>query len=53
MQFKIAQQMIQEVVNGKDADEVLATFVEGAALADDKPETANRLIDNFLGIKSE
>ena len=29
MQYKIAQQMIQEVIDGKDADHVVKTIVEG------------------------
>lgn len=53
MQSKMAQLMIQEVVDGKDADDVLKASVEGEVERDveeEKPETpsegARRFIEN-------
>lgn len=52
MQYKIAQQMIQEVVEGKDADDVVKTFVEGEneeeEVVEDKPQTRIEKARKFL-----
>lgn len=61
MQYKTANEMIQEVVEGKDADDVVETFVEGEKeeeeVVEEKPEKpgekANRLIDKMITRKSE
>ena len=62
MQNKTAQQMIQEVVEGKDADDVVKTFLEGEKdeeeeVVEEKPETpgerANHLIDKWIEKKSD
>ena len=52
MQFKTAQKMIQEVVEGKDADDIVKTFLEGESEGDDvveeKPETPVEKARKFL-----
>ena len=62
MQYKIAQLMIQEVVDGKEADDVVKTFVEGEneveeEVVEEKTETpgerANQLIDKWIEKKSD
>lgn len=56
MQYKIAQQMIQEVVDGKDAEELVNEFVDGDRKedpVDEEPTNASRLIDNFMKNRSE
>lgn len=51
MQRKIAQLMIQEVVDGKDADDILKAFVEGEIEEDveeEKPETPTERARRFI-----
>ena len=52
MKYKIAQLMIQEVVEGKDADDVVKGFVEceneEEKVVEEKPETPLEKAKRFL-----